>query len=234
MRQVWDPQGNSALVSQLRNIRREVATLLDARVGTQHGRVVLVTSALPNEGKSFLSLGLARVLSSEKDRRAVLVDADAPKHRLTDWLGTSGQPGLVDCLAGERTVADVLCPTDDAGLSFLPAGRWRDEAPELISSPKVDSIFGAFRRCDGRHVFVVDTAPVLAVGETIYLAARADLVVLVVRADQTPRAAVDEAIRKLAADRPLAIVLNGQQSSALEDYYGYRDYYGAYLPEREG
>jgi hypothetical protein len=75
---------------------------------------------------------------------------------------------------------------------------------------------------------LIDTAPVLAFGETAYLAERADLVVVTIGANRTPRAAVDEALRKLAADRPLALVLNGQEGSVLDSYYGYGDFYGDY------
>jgi protein-tyrosine kinase len=233
MRLAWDLRGDSALLSQLRNIRREIGKLLDAGLARQRATVMLVTSAMPGEGKSFLSLGLARVLAAGQDRRVVLVDADLPKRNLTELLGTSDQPGLVECLADGRAIADVLCRSDDPALSFVPAGRWRPDVPDLMCGTKMDRILKSFQQCDRRHVFVVDTAPILAFGETAHLAEQADLVVLVIRADRTPRAAAEEALRKLAADRPLALVLNGQQGSVLDGYYGYGDSHGDYLPAEE-
>lgn len=234
MRLAWDLRGNSVLVSQLRNVRREIATLLDWGPARRRSTIVVVTSALPGEGKSFFSVGLARVLAAEQDRKVILVDADLPKRTLTEAMGAGARPGLVDCLADGRQPAEVLCHSDHTALSFMPAGQWRSDAPNLMCGARMDAIFESFRQCDGRHVFVIDTAPVLALGETVYLAEQADLAVLVIRADRTPRAAAEEAMRKLAAERPLAAVLNGQQSSVLEDYYGYRDYYGDYMPRDEG
>ncbi len=233
MRLVWDLRENSVLVSQFRNIRREIAALLDGQPARRRSAVILVTSALPGEGKSFVSVGLARAFAAEQDRRVVLIDADLPRRRLTELVGTGAQPGLVECLADGRAVADVLCRSEHAAMSFMPAGQWRPDAPILMCGKAMDGILESFRQCDGRHVFVIDTAPVLALGETIYLAEQADLVVLVVRADRTPRAAAEEAIRKLEADRPLAVVLNGQQASVMDDYHGYQDYYGAYVPTQD-
>ncbi|MDP9198448.1 MAG: CpsD/CapB family tyrosine-protein kinase [Pseudomonadota bacterium] len=229
MRRVWDDRGNTALFSQLRNIRREIGSLLDEKRARQRGTVILVTSAMPGEGKSFLSVGLGRVFSSGHDRRAVLVDGDLPKRHLTDAMGTRDQPGIIECLSDGRSLSDVLCRTDQPALNFIPAGRWRPDAPDLMCGTRMDRILESFRQCESR-VFIVDTAPILAFGETAYLAERADLVLLIVRADRTPRAAADEALRKLAGNRPLAVVLNGQKGSVLDSYYGYGDSYGDYSP----
>lgn len=233
MRLAWELRGNSVLVSQLRNVRREIATLLDWGPARRRSTVIAVTSALPGEGKSFFSVGLAAVLAAEQDRRVVLVDADLPKRTLTEAMGAGARPGLMECLADGRPPAEVLCPSDHPALSFMPAGQWRSDAPNLMCGARMNAIFETFRQCDGRHVFVIDTAPVLALGETVYLAEQADLAVLVIRAGHTPRAAAEDAMRKLTAERPLAAVLNGQQASVLEDYYGYRDYYGDYMPRDE-
>jgi capsular exopolysaccharide synthesis family protein len=232
MRFAWELRGDAALVSQLRNIRREIGALLSGPTAGTRARVVVVTSALPGDGKSFVSIGLARALASERERRVVLVDADVPKGHLSSSLRVADQPGFVNCLAGERTLADVVCRTDVATMSFVPSGAWRPDAPELLCNSNVDHLFATFRSCDRRHAFVVDTAPVLAVGETLHLAQKADLVILVVRAGHTPRSAVQDAVHKLGTDRPVAIVLNGQTGSGLDAYYGYRDYYVDYPPSR--
>ncbi len=230
MRLAWDLRGNAALFGQLRGIRREIGKLLGGQRPSQRGMVIVVTSALPGDGKSFLSAALARVFAAGQDRKVVLVDGDLPKRHLTQLLGTSELPGLVDCLANGRAISEVLCPSDHPAMTFVPAGKWRCDAPDLISSSKLDVIMESFRQCDERHVVVIDTAPILAFGETAYIAEKADLVVLTIRADRTPRAAADEALRKLAADRPLALVLNGQQGSVLDSYYGYGESYGDYSP----
>jgi protein-tyrosine kinase len=232
MRLAWNLQGNSALFSQLRSIRREIGKLLSGKRSNQRGTVIVVTSATPGDGKSFLSVALARVFAAGQDRKVVLVDGDLPKRHLTQLLGTSELPGFVDCLADGRAISEALCPTDHPALSFVPAGKWRSDAPDLLSSSRLDEIIGTFRQCDAHHVFVIDTAPILAFGETAYLAERADLVVVTIGANRTPRAAADEALRKLAADRPLALVLNGQEGSVLDRYYGYGDSYGDYSPSK--
>jgi protein-tyrosine kinase len=232
MRLAWDLRGDSAFFGQLRSIRREIRKLLSEKRPTQRGTIIVMTSAMPGEGKSFLSVALARAFAAGQDRKVVLVDGDLPKRHLTQLLGTTELPGLVDCLADGRAISEVLCPTDHSSLTFMPAGKWRPDAPDLISGSRLDGILESFRQCDERHVFVIDTAPVLAFGETAYLAEQADLVVLTIRANRTPRAAADEALRKLAADRPLALVLNGQEGSVLDSYYGYGESYGDYSPSK--
>lgn len=230
MKAAWDLQGNGALFSQLRNIRRELEKLVAGLKSKPRPPLIAVTSALPGEGKSFLSLGLAQAMAAAQEREVILVDADLPKRDLSQSLGLSAGPGFIQCLTGETTVSNALCRSDVPSLKFLPAGQWRSDMPDLMCSSKMDRILDSFRQCEGQRVFIVDTAPVLAFGETAYLAERADLVLLVVRADQTPRPAAEEALAKLKADRPIALVLNGQKGSILDGYYGYGDYYGDYRP----
>jgi Mrp family chromosome partitioning ATPase len=226
----WHLTTHPAFFSQLRNVRRELDKILVSRQIRQRAAVIAVTSALPGEGKSFMSLGLARALAAAKDRQVVLVDGDLPKRHLTKLLGTCTQPGLIEGLALGTDIASVLCRTNDSAMTFLPAGLWRTDAPDLLCSSRMERIIESFRECDGRHVFVFDTAPVLAFGETAYLAERVDLVMLVVRADQTPRSAAEDAMQRLKAERPLALVLNGQRGSILDAYYGYGENYGDYSP----
>jgi receptor protein-tyrosine kinase len=216
------------LADEFRVIKRPLLKLATATGPDRlsRGNGILVASAAPGEGKTFVSLSLARSIAVEPDLEVLLVDADFKKQELTQLSGLAGEPGLLDVLAGRSELADVVHPTERPGLAFIPAGEYRDNANELLASRLAHERLGQFLN-DGRRVIVFDSAPVLYSAEPQVLAALAGQIVFVVRAGVTQRRGLTEALAKLGPTKPRNIVINdadsvifSRGSSHLYDYYG--------------
>jgi protein-tyrosine kinase len=187
---------------------------------TAAGNIVLVTSALAGEGKSLTALNLAFSLSLEKDISVVLIDADTVKPDLSRMLNLDRALGLTDLLADEQVqFRDVLFRTSVQNLYFVPAGKERAGSTELISSQRMLQLMEGLG-CDlPNTLVVVDSSPLLLTNETPVLASLAGQVVLVVRANQTPRLMLTEALDKLDSAKPLGLVLNAVRATE-SGYYG--------------
>ncbi len=222
----WSLKGNPMLQSQLRALRREIGQALGPATAAGNAQIVVVTSALPGEGKTFVSLALARALAADKGRRVVLIDGDLPMRQMTRMFGLLDKPGLSESISTGSEISGNLHLTEIDGLTFLPAGLYTPEAADDMSGSRFDSLLSILRAAGPEFCFVIDSAPMLAAGETVYVASRSDLTVMVVRADQTPRGAVAEALRKLGPEAKVGLLLNGQQTTRIDHYYGYSETYG--------
>ena len=188
--------------------------------------VILVTSALPGEGKTFTSLNLALSIVRDREMRAVLVDADVARPGLTPSLGLEGRAGLNDALEDlERDVNTVTYQTDIDGLFFVPAGKWHPQAPEFFAGSRMPQIIAALSRRVGNGVIILDSPPLLATNEAQVATRLAGQVLIVVQADSTPQQAVQDALALVDKEAPVSAVLNRCKPSALSRYYGHY-YYG--------
>lgn len=186
----------------------------------ESGNLILITSALEGEGKSFTSLHLALSLASEQDYSVVLVDADVIRPTLTRMLGNEGRRGLMDAVVDASVnVESLMLSTNIRGLSFLPAGRPDDRATEHFASARMGEVMGRILAVPNRIV-VVDTLPLLLTTEARALTALGGQVVLVVRAESTPQAAVLEAIELLGEGANVKLLLNAAVRSKALGYYG--------------
>ncbi len=219
-------------ISRVRDeLRRIKWPLLEAALGRggeriELGNLIQITSSLPHEGKTFVSLGLALSIGLEHDCTVLLVDADVTKQHVTQLFGLSDRPGLLDLIADETTIAtDLIVATDIDGLRILPAGRRNPCAPELIASKHTENVFAALAREFDDRVVLFDTAPVLATNEAQLLAKLVGQVLLIVRADHTPQNVVKEALSLLEGSRAIGCVLNqvhrGQSTEYYASQYGY-------------
>lgn len=214
------------LTEQFRRIKwplLEAVVARDAAQATQHPNVIMVTSSVANEGKTFTSFNLAVSIAREKDYEVLLIDADVAKRHLTRALASHDRRGLTEAMADaavdpEELVVDTGIP----GLSFLPAGRRADHAPELFASQRMGEIVSALGEGDRRRIVLFDSSPLLATNESQVLARLVDQIVLVVRAESTPQPVVLEAIGLLDKTRQIRCVLNQARTTHLtEYYYGY-------------
>lgn len=195
-------------------------------VALARNNVILVTSALPGEGKSFTSLALALSIVRDREMRAVLVDADVAKPGLTPALGLEGRAGLNDALDDvERDISTVTYLTDVEGLFFVPAGKWHPQSPEFFAGSRMPQIIAALSRRVGNGVIILDSPPLLATNEAQVATRLAGQVLLVVQADSTPQRAVQDALALVDKEAPVSAVLNRCKPSALSRYYGHY-YYG--------
>jgi len=183
--------------------------------------VVLVTSALPGEGKTFTSLNLALSIVRDRELRVVLVDGDVARPGLTPTLGLEGQPGLVDALEDTaQDVGSVTYQTDVDGLFFVPAGKWHPHAPEFLAGSRMPEIIEALSQRVRQGVIILDSPPLLSTNEAQVATRYAGQVLLVVRADSTPQQAVLDAVALVDNSARVSAVLNHCQAPVLSRYYG--------------
>jgi protein-tyrosine kinase len=213
---------------EFRRIKWPVLNAIMHREGVTPARnnMVLVTSAVPGEGKTFTALNLALSIAREQDWHVLLVDGDLAQPALSLSLGLGGRTGLTELLADPAMDdADAIYTTNVEGLSVMPAGRRAENAPELLSSERMESVVSRFRAPASPTVVVVDSSPVLATNEAQVLSRYAGQILMVVRADFTEQRVVMEALSLLDRSKPVSSVLNRVEPSMVSRYYGYY-YYG--------
>jgi len=213
---------------EIRRVKWPLLKAIEGGEGVAPARsnVVLVTSAMPGEGKTFTSLNLALSIVRDREMRVVLVDGDVAKPGLTPTLGLEGRPGLNDALEDtSRDISSVTYMTDVEGLYFVPAGKWNAHAPEFFAGSRMPQLMEALSQRVGRGVVIFDSPPLLATNEAQVATRFAGQVLVVVRAEETEQQAVLDAISLIDKDVPVSAVLNRCKPSLLSSYYG-RYYYG--------
>ncbi|MDX6751026.1 AAA family ATPase [Geminicoccaceae bacterium 1502E] len=179
------PRGRAA-----ESLRSMLAGLLAERPQTG-GKVLLVTSCLPGEGKTSLALALGRVAAAE-GLRTLLIDADLRRPRVHEILGERMRAGLAEFLRGEADLAGVLRTDPGSGLTLLPGSRRMEQSTRLLGEQGIGRLLAAARQA--YDLVLVDSAPLLAVADARQLAPHADQVLLVVRWQKTPRSLVRDCL----------------------------------------
>jgi len=193
-------------------------------------KIILVTSPLPQDGKSTTSIATAIVMAQE-GRRVLLVDADLRHPSICKSLGISSRVGLTTILAGYRTPESVFIPSPRLpNLFIMPPGPKSPAPSELISSEHMKRLLAEWREMFD-HV-IIDSPPVLAVTDAVRLSIQADAVLMVVRSSQTTKAALRRASIVLSQVKAnvLGIVINGLDLNSADRHYYYysNSRYGAY------
>ena len=208
---------------------RILRTNVDFLARDQHLSSIIVTSALPEEGKSTVAAWYAYA-SAVAGRRTVLVECDFRRPVLANRFGVEPAPGLADYLAGDAKPGEVLRSVPVHGreavdvLPLIPAGRNAFQPAEMIGSKR----FTKFADQIGRayDLVVYDSAPLLPVGDTLELLPVAGGVLLCVRLGQTTheQAQAAKAAMSHLADKPTGLVVTGLEVGSDDDYYGYYSY----------
>ena len=211
---------------QYRRIKRP---LIEKALSGDHSggepRIIIVTSAVPGDGKTFTSINLSMSMALERDISILLVDADVAKHHVTDIFGLRQRKGLLDALTEERLDPEALViPTSTRGLSILPVGTRMDGTAELVSSNRMRQIVTTLCARNSRRIVLLDSPPLLITNEGRALVKIAGQVVLVVRAGETPRHAVQAAIDMVDEKQAGGLILNQVKVGLTEGYYGYGAY----------
>jgi protein-tyrosine kinase len=215
------------LAQQYRRIKRP---LINAALGRgmprlPQGNLLMITSAVPGEGKTFMSLNLSFSMRLEEDITVLLVDGDVVNPRISQILGADKEPGLLDAIKDPNLSTDsLILPTDVPGLAFLPAGRQDANATELLASSRMFEVVSKLGSEDTARIVLFDSAPLLVTTESQALAQFVGQILLVVRADQTPQRVVFDALQTLVEGKSVALVLN-QNLHRLHS--GYYEQYGA-------
>jgi capsular exopolysaccharide synthesis family protein len=194
---------------------------------------VLVTSALPREGKSFVAANLAQVLVRQPGRRALLMDCDLRAARLHKTLGTQSAPGLADYLSGDADEFSILQRGPMENLFLIPCGREASSPAELLANGRLAELLA---RVESLFDWIIlDSPPLAPVSDAALLSRFCDGVLMVVRSNVTPFDVAQKARQEFSDKLLIGVVLNGIDagSAAYPDYY-YKIYKEADAKEKKG
>ena len=190
--------------------------------------LIMVTSSVPSEGKTFTSVNLSMSIAAEIDHTVLAIDTDIAKRDLTRTFNALGQPGIFDVLSDDSMdLSDVILRTNIPNFVLIPAGLNSDGSTELLASARMNEICQELATRYHDRVVIFDTPPVLATSAALALTPKMGQVVLVVEAGKTKQETLSEALGLIGESRITGLVLNKskQQRRSAYDYYGY--YYQA-------
>jgi exopolysaccharide/PEP-CTERM locus tyrosine autokinase len=189
-----------------------------------HGNLIVVTSAMPGEGKTYCAVNLAMSIAMEMDITVLLVDADVARPSVLKVLGLPPEPGLLDILLHEQTgLADVILRTNVPTLSILPAGRANKHATELLASRNMSRLLTEIAERYADRIVIFDSPPLLMTTEASVLASQMGQIVMVVESERTSQHAVKEALRHIEHCPNISLVYNKSTAFPGAEYYGYYD-----------
>jgi receptor protein-tyrosine kinase len=213
----------SKSVEEFRIIKQGL--LRNAASDPERGRLIMVTSARPREGKTFTSLNLALSIASERDMRVLLIDCDVHRQTLVEMLGIEADKGLFDLLTDpELDIADVLLRTNIANFTVLPSGKAGPLVPELLSSNKMSDLMDEMHRRYPDRFIILDAPPCLATSDPSVLAGLVGQVVFVVEANRTQEPEIAAALRLISSCPNIGLVLN-KTLGVNSDQFGSYSYY---------
>jgi len=218
----------SQLADEYRVIKRP---LIDNAMGKgaariKDGNLIMVTSALPGEGKTFTAANLAMSIAMELDNTVMLVDADVARPTLLKKLGLHPTRGLLDVLVDESIeLPQVLLRTNVEKLTILPSGTSHPRATELLASDAMERLLADMASRYPDRIIIFDSPPLLVTTEARILASHMGQVVVVVKAESTAHADVKHALSTLEAC-PVKLMLLNQANISVQDSYGYGYGYG--------
>lgn len=218
----------SKLADELRVIKRPLIDNAQGKSASpiQAANLIMISSAVPGEGKTFMAINLAMSIAMELDNTVLLVDADVARPAIPERLGLPPTKGLLDLLTSkELDVADVMLRTNVERLSILPAGTPHSRATELLASEGMNKLVEELASRYPERILIFDAPPLLSSTESRVLAAHMGQVVVVVEADRTPQGSVTQALTTIEHCPVVMTVLNKIERSDIGSYYGY---YGAY------
>ncbi len=192
--------GRTHLVEDFRIIKRPLLkrAFADRAPSGNPGNLIMITSSLPGEGKTYCAINLAMSIAMELDHTVLLVDADVARPSVLRTLGLPGQRGLMDILLDEKTeLSDVMLRTNVDTLTILPAGTSSPRATELLASSTMISFVHEIANRYPDRIVIFDSPPLLLTSEAHVLASHMGQIVVVVEAEITTQHAVKESLRQL-------------------------------------
>lgn len=224
-------------VEQFRSLRSRMFEFRDLN----KLKSLLVSSGLPQEGKSFVTANLAISFAKHKATRVLLIDGDMRRSSLHKMLGAPNDVGLSDILAGKATFreamqraspADQPLPPGLASLTFISGGTEAEKAADLSGNHRFDHLIATLS--PSFDWIIVDSSPVNLVADGVNLARACDGVLLIARGGTTKYETAQRALQELKASRILGFVLNAvKRPPVTGGYYGYDSYDSYDAPERE-
>ncbi len=193
-------------------------------------RIVMMTSAQPGEGKSFVAANLAVSISQSLGKKAVLIDCDLRRPVVHKLFEIDETPGLTEYLSNIAPLDTCLKTVDLEDLLILPGGQPAPNPAELFSSERISAFMEEIRSRLGDHYVFLDSPPPLLVSEARTIAKHVDNIILVIKYGATPKSLLDALFDTIGKDRILGAVINKSESrSHIYKYIkGYKKYYSYY------
>lgn len=189
----------------------------------KNGNLIMISSATANEGKTFCSINLALMLSLEKNKSVLLVDADVLNPSVNKTLKAENRPGLIDYLTGDvSNVESIIYNTSIPNLRLMPSGESHHLSYELLASDKMLDFAQELANRYSDRIVLFDCPPLLGVIETISLSKLVGQVVVVVEHNKTKMSSIKEAVSQLDSRLAIGFVVNKSVDTKLSQYgYGY-------------
>jgi receptor protein-tyrosine kinase len=190
--------------------------------------LLLVTSARPGEGKSFMSTNLSGSIARQGDHHVLLIDADSKRDSICYNFGLSQARGLLDLAANPKLdPAPLIVKTPIERLSILPVGRERERSAELFSTKEMTRIIQSLGRRYADRLLILDAPPCLSTSDPAVLAQVVGQILFVVEADRTQRDEIEASLDLIQACPSITLVLNKQQISSRYTFGAYSSYYSS-------
>lgn len=215
-------------VEQFRTLRSRIQEFRDLR----SLKTILISSGLPQEGKSFIAVNLAINLARHKSSKVLLIDGDMRCSSLHHYLGSEFHPGLPDYLSGKASLLEVMQLPEEAkdrdasmaavlnNITFIPGGDGGDLAADLSASKRFDELLTTV--APYFDWIIIDSPPVLLVSDAVNLARACDAVLLVARSGITTFPVAQRAQQELKASNIIGFVLNAVDKPPMSGNYYYR------------
>jgi len=220
----------SRIADQYRVIKRPLIGNAMGKGATliENGNLIMVTSSVPGEGKSFTAINLAISIAAELDNTVMLVDADVARPSVLRVLGLSPGPGLLDLLVdGSADLSSMLLKTNIDKLSILPSGTPHERATEMLASDAMTRLLADMGKRYSDRIIIFDSPPLLLTTEARVLATHMGQIVMVIHAEKTLRSDVQDALASIEACPVKLMLLNQARTTSAGGYgYGYGQGYG--------
>lgn len=193
-------------------------------IGINRSNLILVTSSVPGEGKTYSAINLALSIANERDKKVLLIDADVARPSISKALGIKSSPGLIEYLEGQSMdFSDIVLKTNMPGLSIIPAGKQHKHSTELLSSNRMIQLTEQLSNRYPDRLVIFDSPPLLAATQGEVLAGLVGQVVLVIEAEKTPQSMVMASVSKLVFCDIVLLLLNKNKATEV-NHYGYGTY----------
>lgn len=221
---VTPDEEKTQIVEEFRIIKRPLITnaFNQGAKRINNGNLIMVTSAIAGEGKSFCAINLAMSIAMEMDHTVLLIDADVASPSIPKYLGVKNERGLLDVILDDKLeLADVMMKTNVEKLSILTSGRKSRHSTELLASQSMSDLLTEIAQRYRERIIIFDSPHLLLTSESRVLASQMGQIVLVVEAETTPQKVVMEALRQLESCEAINLIYNKARPFPGGDLYGY-------------
>jgi protein-tyrosine kinase len=204
---------------------RLLRTRIMGRGGLNGGNSLMITSAVPGEGKTLTAINLALTFAREFSQTVLLVDCDLRQQNIHKVLGYESDKGLADFLMDAEPISNLIVWPGIEKMTVISGSRTLDAGSEFLGSPGMKALVEEMKSRYPDRFIIFDVPPLLCVADALALAPSVDYIAMVVRADHTPATEIEKALKMLPREKVLGMILNRGKSTP-------KSYYAGYYPDK--